>query len=59
MDKFRRGDFVGVLATGKIVEIRTEGDKPAYIVQFGEQINRFGLFNEDQLCEVEDDTTVD
>ena len=52
MDKFKRGDFISVLATGEVVGIRTDSidGSVIYRVKFG---NMFGEFTEDQLCEVD------
>jgi hypothetical protein len=61
MKDIRVGDLVGVLATGKIVgehEDLTMGGT-YFIVQFGDDRLYRGNFSKDQLCEVEDDTTVD
>lgn len=62
----RVGDFVGVVATGKIIgehEDLTMGGT-YFIVQFGEDRLFKGNFSKDQLCEVDicevdNDTTVD
>jgi hypothetical protein len=56
MKDIRVGDFVNVLATGKVVgehEDLTMGGT-YFIVQFGDDRLFRGNFSKDQLCEVEE-----
>jgi len=61
MKDIRVGDLVGVIATGKVIAEQIDDIEGGsyFTVQFGEDRLFRGNFSNDQLCEVEDDTTVD